>query len=152
MIITSDFIVYVCVVLSFGWHFSHRFLFCIECYYFSLSEILSGYFCYLFMLKFKIHVYVFFLTCVGCFVFDTRKSPELPTFWVFYKAFVSLRESRSLLGLHYNSWTLLTVIRWQVFNKYYNCVIIMYNSKFHKQGLTGVKNDINFLYFFSFSF
>lgn len=94
----------------------------------------------------------FFLTCVGCFVFDTRKSPELPTFWVFYKAFVSLRESRSLLGFHYHSWTLLTVIRWQVFNMYYNCVIIMYNNKFHKQGLTGVKHDINYLYFFSFSF
>lgn len=100
----------------------------------------------------NLKIYVFFLTCVGCFVFDTRKSPELPTFWVFYKAFVSLRESRSLLGLHYNSWTLLTVIRWQVFNMYYNCVIIMYNNKFHKQGLTGVKNDINYLYFFSFSF
>lgn len=61
-------------------------------------------------------------------------------------------QSRSLLGLHYHSWTLLTVIRWQVFNMYYNCVIIMYNNKFHKQGLTGVKNDINYFDFFSFSF
>lgn len=57
-------------------------------------------------------------------------------------------QSRSLLGLHYHPWTLPTVVRWQVFNMYYNCVIIMFNKKFHKPGLTGVKSDISYFDFY----
>lgn len=58
MIILFDFIVLcVCVFLVFVGIWVKDFCFVLGYYYFFLLEIVFGYFCYLFMLKFKLYVF-----------------------------------------------------------------------------------------------